>query len=106
MKEALMTHTLTYLLAAFLSSLTSIKYLKTDWSNANVIIGSNKELYVRTKSTVPYSLVDNIDVYKGSKKKLISCVHILPKAIIAVFFTNSDCLVISIKPSLILQMHS
>lgn len=37
------------------SVLTSIKNLNNACSSASVTKGSNKELYVRTKSTVPYS---------------------------------------------------
>ena len=36
----------------------------------------NKLIYVFNKSTIPYSSVDNNDVYNGNKKKLINFVHI------------------------------
>lgn len=49
---------------------TSIKNLNSACSSAKVTKGRNSELYVITKSTIPYSSVDNIVVYSGNKKKL------------------------------------
>ena len=73
------------------SVLTSIKNLNNACSSASVTKGSNKELYVRTKSTVPYSTVDNTAVYKGNRKKPTSCVQIFPNVIMAVGLSSFLC---------------
>ena len=77
----------------------SIKNLNRACSRAKVTKGKQRELYVKMRSTVPYSAVVKIDVYNGSKKKLTICVHIFPKVIIAVFFIKacslSTCILLS-----------
>lgn len=50
-------------------SLESIRNLNIPCSNCKVKIIINNVVYVLTKSTLPYSSVDKIEVYKGSKKK-------------------------------------
>ena len=88
-------------LMAFLSPLFSTTNLNRACSNCNVIIGSNKEVYVIIRSTAPYSSVLKIPVYTGNKRKLTSWVQILPIDIIAVFFANSLALVsVSLTPSI------
>ena len=57
--------------------------------------GSNNVEYVTNKSNVPYSSVDKIAVYNGSRKKLMHCVHNFPTVSMAVFFANSVLRLIS-----------
>ena len=54
----------------------------------NVNNGTNTIPIVEIISTVPYSLVVRILVYKGTRKKLINFVPKLPNANIAVFFSK------------------
>ena len=73
----------------------STKNRNNPCSNCKVRIIISNVTYVFIRSTVPYSLVDNMEVYKGSIKKLIHFVQIFPIAIIAVFFNKRDSLDIS-----------
>ena len=76
------------------SSLTFNKYLNAPWSIIKDITGINSCTKVITKSTVPYSSVDNSAVYKGKSRNVINCVDILPTVIINVFFVSSPDLLI------------
>lgn len=58
----------------FLSYSLSMENLITASCISNVRIGSNTPIVVLKRSYVPYSVVDNMLVYKGTKKKLSNLV--------------------------------
>lgn len=72
----------------FLSYLLSMENLITASCMFNVRIGSNTPIVVLKRSYVPYSVVDKILVYNGTKKKLSNLVAKLLRVKRPMFFNK------------------